>query len=252
LQTLKYLEQKIGITFTRIGAPQTEELVKVSAASTLQLLSAVQDDVVPLFLSAAKKLIKEKGEREAVATALAYICGYTKKPEQRSVLSSAEGFVTLMLRFSKPVFSRGYVASALGKFLPDTGLGSLRDIRLCEEECCAVADVAQAHVDKVIAEAPDSWPGFTAEKIAALPELKEDPSDYGYGGGRGGSSRGGSRGGYGGGRGGGYSSNGGRGGSRGGYGGGRGGGRGGSSFGSGGRGGGRGGSSFGGGRGRGR
>jgi ATP-dependent RNA helicase DDX21 len=237
---LKYLEQKVGITFTRIGAPQTDELIKVSAASTLHLLSSVQDDVVPLFLKAAKKLIKEKGEKEALAMALAYICGYTKKPEQRSLLSSTEGFTTVLLRFERAVFSRGYVANALSKFLPETGISTLRDIRTCKEDNCAVADIVSDQVDAVIAGAPNGWPAFQAERIATLPELKEEEFSSGgfrggrggssYGGGRGGSSYGGGRGGssYGGGRGGGSSYGGGRGGSsRGGSRGGRGGGRGG-------------------------
>ncbi|KAL1783483.1 nucleolar RNA helicase 2 [Sigmodon hispidus] len=88
---LAQVEEKAGIKFKRIGVPSATEIIRASSKDAIRLL----DSVPPT----AEKLTEEKGAVEALAAALAHISGATSV-DQRSLINSQAGFVTMILQCS--------------------------------------------------------------------------------------------------------------------------------------------------------
>ncbi|XP_076981198.1 nucleolar RNA helicase 2 [Tamandua tetradactyla] len=96
---LAQVEQKAGIKFKRIGVPSATEIIKASSQDAIRYLDSVPPTAISHFKQSAEKLIEEKGAVEALAAALAHISGATSV-EQRSLINSEAGFVTLILQCS--------------------------------------------------------------------------------------------------------------------------------------------------------
>ncbi|MBZ3885928.1 Nucleolar RNA helicase 2 [Sciurus carolinensis] len=96
---LAQVEQKAGIKFKRIGVPSATEIIKASSKDAIRLLDSVPPTAINHFKESAEKLIEEKGAVEALAAALAHISGATSV-DQRSLINSEAGFVTMILRCS--------------------------------------------------------------------------------------------------------------------------------------------------------
>ncbi|XP_016044076.1 nucleolar RNA helicase 2 [Erinaceus europaeus] len=96
---LVQVEQKAGIKFKRIGVPSATEIIKASSKDAIRLLDTVPPTAISHFKQSAEKLIEEKGAVEALAAALAHISGATSV-DQRSMINSEAGFVTMILRCS--------------------------------------------------------------------------------------------------------------------------------------------------------
>lgn len=60
---------------SRVGVPQTHDIVTAMASHTRHLLDRVGDDVVHYYKPAAQSLIEEKGGVDALARALACVAG---------------------------------------------------------------------------------------------------------------------------------------------------------------------------------
>ncbi|EPY83760.1 hypothetical protein CB1_000533042 [Camelus ferus] len=88
-----------GIKFKRIGVPSATEIIKASSKDAIRLLDSVPPTAVGHFKQSAEKLIEEKGAVEALAAALAHISGATSV-DQRSLINSDVGFVTMILQCS--------------------------------------------------------------------------------------------------------------------------------------------------------
>uniref|UniRef100_A0A2K6LK43 RNA helicase n=1 Tax=Rhinopithecus bieti TaxID=61621 RepID=A0A2K6LK43_RHIBE len=96
---LVHVEQKVGIKFKRIGVPSATEMIKASSKDAIRLLDSVPPTAISHFKQSAEKLIEEKGAVEALAAAPAHISGATSV-DQRSLINSNVGFVTMILQCS--------------------------------------------------------------------------------------------------------------------------------------------------------
>ncbi|XP_055969494.1 nucleolar RNA helicase 2 [Sorex fumeus] len=96
---LVQVEQKAGIKFKRIGVPSATEIIKASSKDAIRLLDSVPPTAISHFKQSAEKLIEEKGAVEALAAALAHISGATSV-DQRSLINSQAGFVTMIMKCS--------------------------------------------------------------------------------------------------------------------------------------------------------
>lgn len=96
---LAQVEQKAGIKFKRIGVPSATEIIKASSKDAIRFLDSVPPTAISHFKQSAEKLIEEKGAVEALAAALAHISGATSV-DQRSLINSEAGFVTMVLKCS--------------------------------------------------------------------------------------------------------------------------------------------------------
>uniref|UniRef100_A0A4W5R6I5 RNA helicase n=1 Tax=Hucho hucho TaxID=62062 RepID=A0A4W5R6I5_9TELE len=84
---LRYVEQKAGITFKRVGVPTANDIIKSSSKDAVRFLDSVPPQAIEYFRVSATKLIEERGAVDALAAALAHISGATAL-EQRSLLNS--------------------------------------------------------------------------------------------------------------------------------------------------------------------
>uniref|UniRef100_A0A673GTM9 RNA helicase n=1 Tax=Sinocyclocheilus rhinocerous TaxID=307959 RepID=A0A673GTM9_9TELE len=84
---LKFVEQKAGITFKRVGVPTANDIIQSSSKDAVRFLDSVPAVAVGYFREAAQELIEQRGAVEALAAALAHISGATSL-EQRSLINS--------------------------------------------------------------------------------------------------------------------------------------------------------------------
>jgi len=80
---LKNIENRSGVRFKRIGAPQPADIMKAAARDARQMLQTVSPSAVPYFREVAQELIDEHGDVDALAMALAHICGQKDAIEVR-------------------------------------------------------------------------------------------------------------------------------------------------------------------------
>ncbi|XP_029354247.1 nucleolar RNA helicase 2 [Echeneis naucrates] len=104
---LRYVENKAGITFRRVGVPTANDIIKSSSKDAVRFLDSVPVTAIGYFRESAEKLIEERGAVEALAAALAHISGATNL-EQRSLLNSDAGYITMQLVCSQEMHNMGY------------------------------------------------------------------------------------------------------------------------------------------------
>nr|XP_042712878.1 nucleolar RNA helicase 2-like isoform X2 [Chrysemys picta bellii] len=115
---LRHVEQKAGITFKRVGVPTATDIIKASSKDAIRCLDSVPQTAIDYFKESARWLIEEKGAIEALAAALAHISGATSI-EQRSLLNSDVGFVTMTLQCSEEINNISYAWRGLREQLGD-------------------------------------------------------------------------------------------------------------------------------------
>ena len=112
---LRYVEQKAGITFKRVGVPSTMDLVKSKSMDAIRSLASVSYAAVDFFRPSAQRLIEEKGAVDSLAAALAHISGASSF-EPRSLITSDKGVVTMTLEAQK----KYRMLAVLGKNLTES------------------------------------------------------------------------------------------------------------------------------------
>uniref|UniRef100_A0A8C2SSL6 RNA helicase n=1 Tax=Coturnix japonica TaxID=93934 RepID=A0A8C2SSL6_COTJA len=183
---LRYVELKSGITFKRVGVPTATDIIKASSKDAIRCLDSVPLTAIEYFKESAQLLIEEKGPVNALAAALAHISGATSI-EQRSLLNSDVGFVTMVLRCSEEINNISYIWRKLREQLGD-------DVDRKVNRMCFIKG-------RMVRERWEDSKQCSLCVANELPELEESQRGGrggGGGGGRGGGGRGG-RGGRGGG-----------------------------------------------------
>ncbi|CAJ2666851.1 unnamed protein product [Trifolium pratense] len=211
------IEREAGIKFEHVSAPQPDEIAKAMGGDAASMITEVSDSVIPAFKSAAEELLKNSGLSavELLAKALAKAVGYTDV-KKRSLLTSMENYVTLILEGGKPMFTPSFAFGTLRRFVPEDKVDAVQGLALTADGQGAVFDVPAKDLD-VFLNSQKNAVNVSLKIAKELPSLqqREDNRPSRYGGGRGFS--GGRNGGF---RFGGRSGGGGRG-----FGGGRGGGK---------------------------
>nr|KJB39370.1 hypothetical protein B456_007G009400 [Gossypium raimondii] len=193
------IERESGVKFEHISAPQPVDIAKSAGVEAAKIITQVSDSVIPAFKDVAQELLETSGlsAQDLLAKALAKAAGYSEI-KSRSLLSSMENHVTLLLEAGKPIYTLSFVFGVLKRFLPEEKVQSVQGLTLTADGMGAVFDVAEDDVEAFLTEVLKN----------ALPPLQQrDMSRGRFGGGRGGfgdRNGGGSRfsGGRGGGRGG--------------------------------------------------
>lgn len=205
---LRYVENKAGITFRRVGVPTANDIIKSSSKDAVRFLDSVPVTAVGYFRASAEKLIEERGAVDALAAALAHISGATSL-EQRSLLNSDAGYTTMQLECSQEMHNLGYAWRALKEQLGEEIENHVHRMTFLKGKKGVCFDIP---ADKV-KDAQDNWNDGRRWQLTVateLPELEEkqfnNRGDRGFGGGNRGN-----RGGFRGGRGRSFGGNGGRG-----------------------------------------
>ena len=126
---LERIEQKAKIKIKRIGAPQKKDIIEASIRDTYKNLMGIDDSMIKLFTSDAKKLIEEFGAENAVSRLLAYTSGHTEHMKSRSLLCGAEGWVTYAIKWKNKFQHVGYVWGFFKRILKDEIKAKIRGLR---------------------------------------------------------------------------------------------------------------------------
>ncbi|XP_042004649.1 DEAD-box ATP-dependent RNA helicase 7-like isoform X1 [Salvia splendens] len=188
------IERESGVKFEHMSAPQPADIAKVAGAEAAEKIAEISDRVIPVFKDAAEELVKSSvlSPAELLAKALAKIAGYTEI-KSRSLLTSMENYVTVLLECGKPIYTPSFVYGVLRRFLPEEKVESIRGLSLTADGKGAVFDVATEDLDQFIAE-PKNHSGVSLEVVKSLPRLQEREQVRGggrFGGGGGGRGGGG-------------------------------------------------------------
>lgn len=178
---LAQVEQKAGIKFKRIGVPSATEIIKASSKDAIRLLDSVPPTAIGHFKQSAEKLIEEKGAVEALAAALAHISGATSV-DQRSLINSQAGFVTMVLRCSIEMPNISYAWKELKEQLGESIDAKVKGMVFLKGKQGVCFDVRTEAVTEIQEKWRDSrrWQLTVATE---QPELEGPPE--GYRGGRG-------------------------------------------------------------------
>ncbi|XP_070819862.1 nucleolar RNA helicase 2 [Chaetodon trifascialis] len=194
---LRYVENKAGITFKRVGVPTANDIIKSSSKDAVRFLDSVPVTAIGYFRASAEKLIEERGAVDALAAALAHISGATSL-EQRSLLNSDAGYTTVQLVCSQEMHNLGYAWRTIKEQLGEEIENHIHRMTFLKGRTGVCFDVP---VDKV-KEIQENWKDGRRWQLTVateLPELEEkqfsNRGDRGFGGGNRGDRRGGFRGG---------------------------------------------------------
>ncbi|KAG6465972.1 DEAD-box ATP-dependent RNA helicase 7-like [Zingiber officinale] len=201
------IEKESGVKFEYISAPQPAEIAELVGSEAASAISNVSDSVIPVFRSQAEQLLSTSGLSpvDLVAKALAKAAGFLDI-KKRSLLSSLENYVTVILQTGNTIYSPSFVFSVLGRHLPEEKIQNLENVSLTEDGYGAVFDVRADDVDAFLEVQGKTSSNFSIEVLETLPPL-QDRQNRGTNSGRGRFGRGG--GGFSGGRGGFYGGRGG-------------------------------------------
>ncbi|KAJ9553241.1 hypothetical protein OSB04_017286 [Centaurea solstitialis] len=198
------LEREAGVKFEHVSAPQPSDIAKAAGVDAAEAILQVSDSVIPVFKSAAEDLLKTSGLSpvELLAKALAKSIGYTEI-KQRSLLTSMENYVTVLLEAGRPIYTPSFAYGVLRRFLPEEMVESVRGLALSADQKSAVFDVAVDDLDTFLA-GQENAGGVSLVVVKALPQLQEREQSRGrfadgrggYGNRRGGGGGGGGGGGY--------------------------------------------------------
>ncbi|KAG9335830.1 hypothetical protein JZ751_003584 [Albula glossodonta] len=197
-EQLRYVENKAGIIFKRVGVPSANEIIKSSSKDAVKYLDSVPPAAVEYFREAAVKLIEQRGAEEALAAALAHISGATAI-EQRSLLNSDAGYTTMLMKCSQEMHSISYAWKSLKEQLGEDIDDKIQRMTFLKGKTGVCFDVPAAKV-KDIQEVWQDGRRWQLSVATELPELEEskrlggDRGSGGFAGRRGGGRGGGGRG----------------------------------------------------------
>ncbi|XP_036685418.1 ATP-dependent RNA helicase DDX50 isoform X2 [Balaenoptera musculus] len=167
---LRYVEQKAGITFKRVGVPSTMDLVKSKSMDAIRSLASVSYAAVDFFRPSAERLIEEKGAVDALAAALAHISGASSF-EPRSLITSDKGFVTMTLESPEEIQDVSCAWKELNRKLSSSAVSQITRMCLLKGNMGVCFDVPTTESERLQAEWHDS--DWVLSVPAKLPEIEE-------------------------------------------------------------------------------
>ncbi|KAI8905034.1 P-loop containing nucleoside triphosphate hydrolase protein [Gorgonomyces haynaldii] len=199
-QDQQYLVQNItrraGVNFTKISAPQAQDIIAARASECIDSLSSIDQRVLSYFDKTAQEFLDYyKGDAlKALSNALAMICQTTKPLPRRSIITANEGIVTLLFRVQQPIRNVGYIRSMLQNNFPSLTYEDTILWRMTADYMGVVVDVKEDKVevteDGTIVLGGQPWTddrGISLELPQELPELQERMNAMDSSRGRGGS-----------------------------------------------------------------
>ncbi|KAB2596584.1 protein suppressor of npr1-1 [Pyrus ussuriensis x Pyrus communis] len=146
------IERESGVKFEHISAPQPLDIAKAVGQDAAEMITKISDGVIPAFKSVAEELLNTSGLSavDLLAKALTKAAGYTEI-KKRSLLSSMEDHVTVLLEAGKPIYSPSFAFGVLRRFLPEEKVESVKGMALTADGNGAVFYVASEDLDLFLA-----------------------------------------------------------------------------------------------------
>lgn len=137
----------MGNTFTRIGAPQPSDLLKARAEELIKDIDNIDQTIIEKMKPLANELVlKVTDVNDLVSRCLCLAVGAVGKMRSRSILTSQEGYVTMMYRSWNTFRSVSYVFGALRRYFPEEVVSAIKGITMTKDEQGAVFDVEDKHL----------------------------------------------------------------------------------------------------------
>ncbi|GAB2227759.1 hypothetical protein Droror1_Dr00009586 [Drosera rotundifolia] len=173
------IERESGVKFEHLAAPQPADVAKAAGEEAAETISQISDSVIPSFKSAAEELLKNSGLSavEILAKALAKASGYSDIKE-RSLLTSMENHVTLLLESRRPIYAPTFAFNLLRRFLPEEKVEAVKGLTLTADGNGAVFDVVAEDLDLYLA-GQENVAEVTLEVVKSLPRLQEREASNG-------------------------------------------------------------------------
>ncbi|KAG1359174.1 hypothetical protein COCNU_08G006200 [Cocos nucifera] len=170
--SISRLERESGVKFEHISAPQPADVAESAGSDAAKAISNVSDSVIPVFQSQAEQLLSSSGLSAVhlLAKALAKAAGYTDI-KKRSLLSSIENHVTLLLQAGKTICSPGFAFSILREILPNEKIEGVKGLSLTADGMGAVFDVPADDVN-AFTEGQENANMATIDVLKSLPPLQ--------------------------------------------------------------------------------
>ncbi|XAR66178.1 RNA helicase [Bertholletia excelsa] len=167
------IERESGVKFEHVSAPQPADIAKAAGSEAADTIVQISNSVVPIFKSAAEELLNTSGLSpvELLAKALAKIAGYTDI-KSRSLLTSMENHVTLLLEAGRPFYTLSFAYSVLRRFMPEEKVESVKGLTLTADGKGAVFDVTADELDTFLS-GQDNAAGVSLEVVKTLPRLQD-------------------------------------------------------------------------------
>lgn len=115
------IEKQANIKMVQIGMPQIDDIIKANTRDLNKGFEQVSPDILPYFKQNAQQIMSLHEPEDALCRALALITGYTQKILQRSLLCSAEGYVTYMVTCHREIRTKSYMWGILKRYF-DQGM----------------------------------------------------------------------------------------------------------------------------------
>ncbi|KMZ57540.1 DEAD-box ATP-dependent RNA helicase 7 [Zostera marina] len=184
---ISLIENQFGVKFERINAPQPVEVAQLSGKDAALAISHMPDSVIPVFQSQAEHLLASSklSPVDFLAKALAKVAGYTDV-KNRSLLSSLEGHVALILQTETTMYSSSFALSFLKRYLPDDKIRGIKGLKITAGGTGAVFDVPTDDVE-LFTKAIKNAKMMSIEELREIPPLRVvDRSNKAFGDKRGG------------------------------------------------------------------
>jgi hypothetical protein len=130
--------------------------------------------VLPYFEETVEELLKKYDAKEALSRALALTTGYTNMIKQRSLLFSAEGYITFMIEASHEIRSPGYFWNVLKRYFAPEITDSIKGMSMLQSKTGVVFDLPDQHKNIFLDMQVDfEKEGFKVSQPVELPEIQE-------------------------------------------------------------------------------
>lgn len=139
------IEQAAGVKLKKVGMPQPEDIVRASARDMSHSFKKVSDQVLDCFTESVQDILELYKPEEALCRALAIISGYTSKLQQRSLLSSVEGFVTYVMENSQEASSLTPFWNFLQSNFPSQLAESIKTMKFLSNRMGAAFDLQDVY-----------------------------------------------------------------------------------------------------------
>jgi len=173
---LNRIENKAKIKFTKIGAPQRNDIVKASIRDIKNKLGQIHETSVKTFKSEAVDLLSQYESEDLVSRLLAFLAGQTEEMKSRSLIVGAEGFVTFQIETKAPFYAASFCWSCVRKVFPQPIMEKIKGMRTFKNMKGAVFDIDEKDIKEVelaINSFKSQDPGFKISKCETLPELTQ-------------------------------------------------------------------------------
>jgi ATP-dependent RNA helicase DDX21 len=172
---IRLLQHKKGIPLKRRGPPQPCEVVEQAARDCVRQIDQIHQDNVDAFAKVAEELLSERGSAVyLLSAALAAMTGYTARIKCRSLLSSFEGHVAMLIESEREIEATSKAWYLLRNHVPQEVSSASRAMQLVKGKHAAIFDCPQEHQETVL-KAP-SWKGIKFSVAKELPELETHPN----------------------------------------------------------------------------